>query len=953
MDAVRFRILGPVEVVAPDGAPAPIGSPNQQRILAMLLARVGEVVPTDTIVDALWGDEPPRSAVASLRTYVSRLRGPLGDELATRGSGYTLVTPPTEVDAGRFESLVLDASTAEPVPAVMLLDEALTLWRGPAFADHADLELIAPEARRLEELRRAAIEARITALRGAGRVDEAVAGAEALVTSEPLREGAWAGLIASLGAQGRTADALRSFQRASEALADAGLEPSPVLREAERAIFEADVTPPAPVTVSASTPSVPPVPASSFVGRDDDRQAVLTLLEQARIVTLVGPGGVGKTRLALEVARDAAARHALGAKVAELAPVLDGAGAADAVLHALGLTIDADSALDALDRAGVLDTVLVLDNAEHLADAAAELVERMVAGGREIRILVTSRQRLGVDGEHVHPVAPLPTSAPGSPARRLLVQRAAAAVPDLTVPVDGNHVARIVDRLDGLPLAIEMAAAQLATTSLAELADALDDRLAELPSPRRRAPERHRTLGAVLEWSDARLDERQRQTLAELSVFAGPVVADDIAGVLGTGSVDVVRTLADQSLVMVDRTGPATRYSLLQTVRDFAAGRAAARDLAPAMSRRHADWFLAVARGADAQLHTSAERLGFERIESAFAEIRASHQWACRHDLATAAAMSAALHMYAQTRLVDEPLRWAQAIVDELDADDPNRAVVFASAAIRTINRGDLDAGRITAQRAVALARTDAAAMPGLEALTDVCMYAGRLAETIAAADELIRRAEAVGDPFYWAGAQASRAIALRYGGHPAELPVDLLGDTGPTGLAWLAYARGELLGDDQPDGAFTSYDQAIALGREVGSRFVEGVAVASSCALQARIGALGPALHRFADAIAHWMELGNYTHQITTLRNLTVLLQRAGEPEPAAELLGALERDDATYGEEAERLATVRAWAVEKLGAEVFRARFDDGASRDLVVAAAWALEVLAGLQQDNDGHG
>jgi predicted ATPase/DNA-binding SARP family transcriptional activator len=940
---VRFRVLGPVELVGADGDPERVASPNQQRILAVLLSRAGEVVTVDTMVDALWGDDPPKSAVASLRTYVSRLRTSLGDDLATRGAGYALVVDAAVIDAGRFEQLVRAAADAEPAPALALLDEALGLWRGPAFGDQADVECIAPEARRLEELRRTGAEARVEALLATGRVGEGVAAAEALVTSEPLRERAWAALIRSLAAQGRTADALRAFQRAADALAEAGLEPSPVLREAERAVLAGDlVAAPATAMPAPRERSVPSVPTSSLVGRDDDRRAVLELLDDARVVTLVGPGGVGKTRLALEVARAAADGHALGAKVAELAPLPDGGGVADTVIHALGLTADAQTPVDVLDRAGALDVLLVLDNAEHVIDAAAEVVERIVAGGDAVRVVVTSRERLGVDGEHVRPVAPLPTDEAGSPARRLLVQRGAAAAPDLAIDVDDELVARITGRLDGLPLAIEMAAAQLTTTSLAELADGLDDRLSDLRSPRRLAPDRHRTLAAVLEWSEARLDERERGTLAALSVFAGPVTATDIAGVVGGAeAVDLARSLADRSLVLLDRTGGVTRFSLLQTVRDFAAARADDTGVAAGLARRHAEWFLGVAREADAQLRTGAEQEGFERIESTFGEIRAAHRWAREHDPATAGALSGALHLYAQSRLVDEPLRWAQAIASELADDDPHLPVVLASMATRTMNRGDLESGRQFAQRAVALARTDGAAMPALEALGDACIYAGLIDDTLAANEELIRRADRAGDQHYRVIGVTSRAMARSYGGQPAT-PPEVSGDLSPTARAWLAYVRGELRRDRDPGAALASYDEAVALAGEVDSRFVQGVALVSSCALQARIGDVPHALGQFADAIQHWIELGDHTHQLTTLRNLAVLLQRAGAAEAAAELLGALERDDSTYGDEAERLAVVCAWAVEELGSDTYDARRAAGRARDVPATAGWALEQL-----------
>ncbi|MGH8985266.1 MAG: ATP-binding protein, partial [Acidimicrobiia bacterium] len=796
--------------------------------------------------------------------------------------------------------------------------------------------------------RRAATEARVEGLFRAGRIDEAVAAAEALVTSEPLGERGWAGLIRALAAQGRTADALRAFQRAVDALAEAGLEPSPDLREAERAVLAGELAPAVRVAAPRTDErSVPPVPASSFVGREHDRDALLQLLEEARVVTLIGPGGVGKTRLALEVARAGAQRHALGAKVAELAPVPDTDGAADAVVHALGLASDAESALDALDRAGGLDVLLVLDNAEHVVDGAAEVVERILLAGERLRVLVTSRERLGVEGEHVRPVPPLATDHAGSPARRLLVQRAAAIAPDLAVDIDDEVIVRIVDRLDGLPLAIEMAAAQLATTSPAELAEGLDARLTDLRSPRRHAPDRHRTLAAVLEWSEARLDDRQRSTLAALSVFAGPVTVDDIVGVLGDDEVmDVVRLLADRSLVLVERTGLTTRYSLLQTVREFATARATASGAAADLARRHATWFLRVAWEADAQLRTSAEARGLRRIQSTFAELRAAHRWARKHDPGTAGALSAALHTYAQGHLDDEPLRWAELIAEALADHDPHLPIVLASVATRAINRGDLEAARALGERAVALARTDEAAMPAFEILADACVYTGRLSETIAADEELIRRAEAARDPYYWAVGHATLAMALLYGRRPAALPVAVMDDTGPSGRAWLVYARGEILADRDPEAALASYDEAITLAREVDSRFVEGVSLVSSCALQARVGDVTSALAQFADAIQHWIDLADYTHQLTTLRNLAVLLQRADAAEAAAELLGALGRDDSTYGEEAERLAAVRAWAVGELGEPAFKARAEAGRSRDVPATAAWALELIAGLR-------
>ena len=313
-------------------------------------------------------------------------------------------------------------------------------------------------------------------------------------------------------------------------------------------------------------------------------------------MTLVGTGGVGKTRLAIETARAAASRRSLGARLVELVEIRDTAGVADAVAAALGLTTEGEAPIEALDRAGALDALLVLDNAEHVLDAAADVVARAVGRGAALRVLATSRERLGVDGEHVRPVAPLATDTAGAPARRLLVERAAAIAPNLTVEIDDELVAGVVTRLDGLPLAIEMAAAQLSTMSLTELDAELGRSLGALRTPHRHAPARHQTLGAVLEWSEARLEDDERATLAELAVFAGSFTAEDAVAVLGRPEVaHTLRSLVDRSLVTIDRTGPGTRYALLQTVREFASERLAGSVRAPDLAARHAERYLAIA----------------------------------------------------------------------------------------------------------------------------------------------------------------------------------------------------------------------------------------------------------------------------------------------------------------------------------------------------------------------
>ncbi|MGH4026359.1 MAG: BTAD domain-containing putative transcriptional regulator, partial [Pseudonocardiaceae bacterium] len=362
---MRVRVLGTVELVddgpagdsADDGPAAdvvvPIGSRTQRLVLAALAARPGVTISADTLIDAIWEDRPPRSAADSLRTYVSRLRRHLGNALRTRAGGYVL--PPGSVDAERFEELVSLARTADPASAVALLDEALALWRGAPFGDLGDVELLRGAVIRLDELQLAARELRATALAGAGRAAEAVAAAEELLTEHPLREGAWIVLIRALATQRRVPEAMAAYRRAMPVLNDAGLDPSPALRAAQT---EALATVPPP-------PRWLPTPPASLVGREQELAALLVLVRDARVVTIVGPGGVGKTRLAIEAANALAGQFSQGARMVELAGLRDPDAVGAALAGALGLTSTGGSARDVLARAGPLDLLVVVDNCEH------------------------------------------------------------------------------------------------------------------------------------------------------------------------------------------------------------------------------------------------------------------------------------------------------------------------------------------------------------------------------------------------------------------------------------------------------------------------------------------------------------------------------------------------------------------------------------------------------------
>ncbi|HEX2041312.1 MAG TPA: BTAD domain-containing putative transcriptional regulator [Acidimicrobiales bacterium] len=953
---MRVRVLGPVDAFDGSGSAVAIGSRNQRLVLAVLAAHAGETVSADRLVDALWQDAPPRTASTTLRTYVSRLRHLLGDAVALRPGGYALVVPPGALDSEQFERLVDEARSQAPARRADVIQRALDLWRGPAFGDLADEEHLRGAAIRLEELRYAAREARAAALAAAGRAAEAAAAAEELVVEHPLREGAWAVLVEALTAAHRAPEALRAYQRAAATLAHSGLEPSDRLRRAEAAALAQEAPAPAPRRL--------PTPASSLVGREGDLVAIDRMVGGSRLVTLTGPGGVGKTRLALEVATRAASKHEWGARLVELARVENGEAVGAAVVDALGLSVEGGSVGATLRRAGTLDLLVVLDNCEHVLDEAASVAEALVTGGEGVRVLATSRERLGAAGERVWPVVTLPLEAPSSPARQLFVERALAVRPDLELS-DETLVAadRIVARLDGLPLAIEMAAARAATLPLSQLADWLDSHLGGLRFERGAVAARHRTLAGLVEWSEALSSADDRALFADLSVFVGTADATDIAAVTGRSDVlEALCRLAERSLVVAHPDEPRARFGMLATIRAQAAQRLAVSGKEDVLRRRHAEHFAEVAASADRKLRTPDEGGAHGRLQGVVDELRAAHQWSRTRDLALAARVSSALHLFAQSRLRDEPLGWATALAaGSLDSVPGNvAAAVLASAAQRAVNTGHLGRARQLAERGIAAAGTAPERVYPLEVLADVHLYEGRLEASVAAAGEALAAGRQSADPHCLVASAVGLALPSAYAGRldaaerALETEVDRR-ELAPSDRGWLAYAEGEVVLDRDPVRALAALDRAIALADAVGNRYLGGVARVSACSLRARAGDPDEALGAFTSVIEHWRRQSMLKHQLTTLRNLTVLLERIGALPEAAELLGTVQGDAVapTYGEEAVRLAEIRARVVKVLGDTEGNRRLASGAARTIDDAAVVALDWLGRLHRPVDPVG
>ncbi|MEJ3652069.1 BTAD domain-containing putative transcriptional regulator [Actinomycetes bacterium KLBMP 9759] len=630
---MQFAVLGPLAVSRDDGTPVELGGPKIRALLAELLGEPGSVVGFERLVDAVYGAAPPAGATNALQSQVSRLRQALGSaELVERHpTGYRLAIEPEQVDAHRFAQLLAQART-DPAPAAVLRS-ALALWRAPS-SDRPDLEELRVEA--VERLAEARLD----------DAEEALPLLRTLVRQHPLRERPRTLLVRALHKAGRAAEALAEFETARRTLADElGADPGPELAAAHLAVLRA----PAVATVRTL-----PLQLTSFIGRERELDALGELLAGHRMVTVTGPGGAGKTRLASQLAE----RHDGDVCFVALAP-LDGTSDLPlAVLDTLGLregTLPgrrpAREDRPSIDRlvAAISDRklLLVLDNCEHVVDAAARLADTVLAGCAGVRVLATSREALRVRGEVVWPVPRLavpegPAADPlAFPAVRLFAERAAAVRPGFEVTAENAPVVVDICRaLDGQPLAIELAAARVSSLPLDEIAARITgtaDRFTLLSRGPRAGEERHRTLAAVVEWSWQLLDDEERGFAARFTVFAGGATLDAATAVCGDA--DVLAGLVDKSLIEIGADG---RYRMLETIRAFCM-RQPGHDGA---GRAHAEHFLRLAARTDPHLRTADQLDRLAVLHREHDNLVAAVRWAQRHDEELGLRLFSALAQY-------------------------------------------------------------------------------------------------------------------------------------------------------------------------------------------------------------------------------------------------------------------------------------------------------------------
>lgn len=604
---MRFGVLGPLEVVASDGERCDPSAGRQRRLLLALLVLRDGAVDVDRLADIVWGQDEglPQHPAGAVRTYIARLRRVLepdgaGGEPSVLVGGpdrFRLLLDGHELDAAAFEAELEEATSmvAEDVQSAFdVVERGLGRWRGRALAEVADEGWAQPDAVRLEELRLAAQELRVRCLLDLGRHGEALADLERTVREHPLRERPHGQLMVALHRCGRSGEATEVFRGLRDRVVEElGLDPSAEIERMHRRLLEGDDPEGSATRVAASGVfNTLPEPRTPLVGRDEQVGGIFGLVGSARVVTLTGVGGVGKTRLALAVAHRI--REDGGQVVfVDLSVLTDAAGVVDAVFTALRLPAVARTGqLDGLVRVlRAHPVLLVLDNCEHVLDAVAALVDRVTRDCAELRVLATSREAIGIDGEHTAPVPSLPLDA----GVELFTSRAiAASSVGGAGPADRDAVEEICRRLDGIPLAIELAAARTSHLTPAAIAGRLGDRFWLLAGGRR-ALGRHQTLQATMDWSYDLLEDEEQAVLRAAAVFVGGFDTPALAAVSGRSDHDTLDRLAalvHSSLVEVDHTGGQPRYRLLETVRLYAQDRLTDAGEFAARRRDHADHFL-------------------------------------------------------------------------------------------------------------------------------------------------------------------------------------------------------------------------------------------------------------------------------------------------------------------------------------------------------------------------
>ncbi|HEX2285033.1 MAG TPA: BTAD domain-containing putative transcriptional regulator [Mycobacterium sp.] len=952
---VRYRVLGPVEVTDKSGKPVPLAGFRQRTLLACLLANAGGVVSGDRLANHLWGEGLPSDPVAALQSQVSRLRHRLGHDsgLETVGRGYRLRPAADELDSDVFERLLAEAdSMSDPGSALRVLDSALALWRGPAYGEETTDPDVAIAAEHLEQLRITALEQRAALLLAVGRPDEAAAEAAALVRVEPLRESAVEILVEAWYEAGRSSEALSAYESYRSRLAEElGVDPGAELRRLHLAVLRGEAD------ISRSRATLPR-PMTSYIGRHAEVRDVTKHVRDNRLVTLTGPGGVGKTRLAIEVARRLAEELPDGVWFCDLSAIADAQAVPAVVAAILGIQRRHDRSLTdrLVEVLGGRRALLVLDNCEHVRDAAAALVQQVVEHTVKVHVLTTSREPLGVPGEQRIVVEPL-SEQDGA---RLFAERARAARPGLTLSSDDDLTAvrRICREVAGLPLGVELAASRAAARTPVEIAADLAGRADRL-SATRAGPDRHQSVAAVVDWSLDRLSESERDLAEHLAVFAGGCTAESAAAVVGSAvaeTADLLVALVDRSIVVPRPVRGYTRYAVLEPVRARAEHRLAQRGLLATAHRAHASYFADLAQRASAGMRTPEAAHWLHSLDNELANLRAACRWSLGTDGGeTALRLLAPLYLYTWARMAVELGEWAEAAcTGPAAAGHPALSAVQAVAAMVACRRGDLTHARQLAEKATETADCPEGVALASEAFGWVPLFEGRLDEAIARFRAASDAAREAGDTFFELLCQADIALARAYtGDETAAAAAEEVSATAealdyPLMVAFASYIAGETLVRQSPQDALTRLRRAVQFARGTGARFLAASAGLSATSIEVRHGDPAAALPDLAGLLDEWQRAGSWNPTWMTLLLCIDVFVRLDEHEPAAQLIGAMHASPTAgvmRGAGAKRLA--RAEAALRSSLETYDALVSEGASLGDDGAVALARQTLGGLTQ------
>ncbi len=884
--------------------------------MSLLAAAYPAPVSLDSLIDAVWGFDAPPSAATGLRVVMNRLRDRIGlgaETIVNESGHYRLRLDRSAIDHVVFTDAIAEARTAadrgDSARAVALLEAGLALWRGDAFQPH-ESQWVQGVAQRLTDQRASAEDLLVEVLLECGRTEEALTRLSALMADFELRERRWELLMLALYRDGRQAEALRTYQQAANLFREEmGLDVGPGLRKLEQAILDHDPsllpsTPrearaPAPaglaladlVSLLKVQPTAVPVAGTAIIGRAGEVEEILGLLTHHQMVTVLGPPGVGKTRLAGQVARSQSGRRVLWIDLTAYSP--------DSVVQAMADQLDvrapvAELAMAVADALDSEATLVVLDNSERVADVAGLLAETLVRRCRDLQVVATSRVPLGCESETRFPLGPLSPEH----ARQLLLERTYGAGAEAARAISQLHdrsLDELVARLDCLPLTLELVANALRTKSLSEVLAALATSPEVLASPRR-TDGRHERWSTALDWSVDALGADDQRAFDHIGVMAGPFRSRDLQRLAGGGTAGA---LVEHSLLRT--AAEHEHFVALETIRTHARSRLEQRGELAVARTRHAEHFAGLAGRAVVRSHGAEEPQSVARLLAAGANLRAAFEWAIEHGLPSVAAdLADHTWEHALFRLEFGLLAWADQVLDRFGPDTPRYPEMLATAALGAWGDGDFARARELAEHAETEADAHQVRIPSrsIQAQFNVASQTGRPGD----AENLIlrhldwcRRAKDVRQE---SSVLVNAAVGLAVLGDPvsaaslAESAYTRAAATAnPSTLAWATYARAFVGVPSDPAKASLEFTEAARLARTVRNRFVLGVSLTGAALAKRRAGEAALARLLLADAIELWTRGRMLAQQAWALKEAVVLLDAEGHHDEATRTARSISR--------------------------------------------------------------